>query len=759
MIATFNAPLPRSASAPPFRVPSDPDSKVTLLRLQLASPHGPRLPCANHGGGRVRRWRLRVQIPEHEHGPPEEDEAEDLVCTHPYPEERPVEDDRRCREGELRERRVGGPGAGETPVVQEQGQKTRDQGEEDNPSRRGGEPGAQTADGTLRYHYGREQRHGQEQTRAGQGVEGQVLEDEAPEHGRGAPQQRGAQGQGRGERFGGGQGHERSQISEGDQVRPHHRYREARPVSPPQPLAQQDGRQRDGEERLGLLQQDHHGRIAHGERRREEQRRQGRSAPPDDEQRDPLRRPETAEESPAQHHGRHRIQKQNQVLEEHYLRRRRHLQQGHPQDAVRPPHRRPDGDEQDAGVASVPPTHALSHLRPVELGYHTLAVGSYELLLVAAYVVDVDFIEAKVYVVLDVLEVLVEVGRHQDPILEVLDADLLSHRCEVLGGSYVRLGKRHPAIRPLLDGLLLGLFLVLGPGDVKLYHARHLGGVFVRATRALLELLHQVLYLLTRGADGDDAVAELARPAALYGARCRDVDRGRSLWHGVEPRALELYVLAAVLDDLPREESAYNLDGLHEDAQAGRRLGPVIADDVLVQRLARAEAEPEASRVHSFQRRRTLGDYGRMVPKARRGHARTETEVRGGTQSAHPGPHEGALTLIRGPGMEVVRGHDRAEPRLLSLFAPPQQLRRVELLEHRSVANGARGFHEASFVGSISASQHFGWSATLRTEHSPLRLTLVYSGTNSCRSKHAAVHQQAEVLTSRLAKPGGLLTG
>ena len=124
-------------------------------------------------------------------------------------------------------------------------------------------------------------------------------------------------------------------------------------------------------------------------------------------------------------------------------------------------------------------------------------------------VVDVDLVEAKVYIVLDVLEVLVEVGRHQDPVLEVLDADLLCHRREVLGVPYVRLGEGHPAVGPP-DGLLLGLFLILGPGDVELYHARHLGGVLVTPARTLLELLHQVLYLLVRGADGDDAVAELA---------------------------------------------------------------------------------------------------------------------------------------------------------------------------------------------------------------------------------------------------------
>jgi hypothetical protein len=68
---------------------------------------------------------------------------------------------------------------------------------------------------------------------------------------------------------------------------------------------------------------------------------------------------------------------------------------------------------------------------------------------------------------------------------------------------------------PLPDRLLFGLLLILCPRDVKLNHARHLRRVLVAPARAFLELLHQVLDLLVRGANGDDAVAELARPAAL----------------------------------------------------------------------------------------------------------------------------------------------------------------------------------------------------------------------------------------------------
>ena len=48
--------------------------------------------------------------------------------------------------------------------------------------------------------------------------------------------------------------------------------------------------------------------------------------------------------------------------------------------------------------------------RPAELGDDALPVGPDELLLVEPDVVDVDLVEAKVHVVLDVLEVLVQVG-------------------------------------------------------------------------------------------------------------------------------------------------------------------------------------------------------------------------------------------------------------------------------------------------------------------------------------------------------------
>ena len=55
----------------------------------------------------------------------------------------------------------------------------------------------------------------------------------------------------------------------------------------------------------------------------------------------------------------------------------------------------------------------------------------------------------------------------------------------------------------------------------------------------------------------------------------------------------------------------------------------------------------------------------------------------------------------------MIRGHDRPEPRLLRLFTPPEQLRRMELLEHRRVAYGTGSVHVAPF----GRAKHFSISA------------------------------------------------
>ena len=117
-------------------------------------------------------------------------------------------------------------------------------------------------------------------------------------------------------------------------------------------------------------------------------------------------------------------------------------------------------------------------------------------------------------------------------------------------------------------------------------------------------------------------------------------------------------------------------------------LGPVAADDVLVQGLARADAEPGAAGVHRLERRRRLGDDRRVEPERRAGHA--GAEVAGGAlaDSGQHVPHEGGLALLRHPGLEVVGGHAAGEAVLLGQRGQLDRLGGVELLQHGGVADG-----------------------------------------------------------------------
>src|SRR5215203_1663670 len=264
---------------------------------------------------------------------------------------------------------------------------------------------------------------------------------------------------------------------------------------------------------------------------------------------------------------------------------------------------------------------------PTELGNHTLPVGLYELLLIAPDVVDVDLVESEVYVVLDMLQMLVKIGGYQNPVPKVIYVDQLRHSREVLGIADVGLGERHPAVGPLPYGLLLGLLPTVGVGDVELNYSRHGARVLVLLPRSLLEPLYEHLYLLVRGSDSDDPVTEPSRALAHYGSGGCDVYGRRRLRHRVQLRALEPYVLTGVLHNLAGEQPADDLYRLHEYAQPRRRLGPVAADYVLVERLTGPEAQPETPRVHRLQSGGGLGDDRRVVAESRWGYAGTEAQV------------------------------------------------------------------------------------------------------------------------------------
>src|SRR5215218_11511096 len=196
-----------------------------------------------------RRWRgvAGVQVSQDEYGPPEEDEAQDLVRAHRNPEEDPVQDNSRGWEGDLRNRRVGSLGGGEAPVVEEETEEAGHQGQQDDPRRLDGKAGAHISERALHQHDGPEDGEGEEEPRSRESVEWNVLQDEPPQHGRRTPEYRGSQSESRRQSLGAPEGLERpDEAVEGDQVRPQHRNREARPVDPAQALLQQDVGQGDG---------------------------------------------------------------------------------------------------------------------------------------------------------------------------------------------------------------------------------------------------------------------------------------------------------------------------------------------------------------------------------------------------------------------------------------------------------------------------------------------------------------------------------
>jgi len=83
--------------------------------------------------------------------------------------------------------------------------------------------------------------------------------------------------------------------------------------------------------------------------------------------------------------------------------------------------------------------------------------------------------------------------------------------------------------------------------------------------------------------------------------------------------------------------------------------GPVIAEDVLVERLAGAHAERETAAEQLLRRRGGLCDHRGVDPRRRAGDGGRDAQPVGrGCDAAQHGPDERAVTLIIEPGVEVV---------------------------------------------------------------------------------------------------------
>ena len=140
-------------------------------------------------------------------------------------------------------------------------------------------------------------------------------------------------------------------------------------------------------------------------------------------------------------------------------------------------------------------------------------------------------------------------------------------------------------------------------------------------------------------------------------------------------------------------------------ADAGGR--PAPADDVLVQVLARAEAEMEAAVAHRGDRGGLLRDDRRVVADRRAGDERDQVDSLGlhGQRTEHA-PRVGAVFVRIQPGMEVVGDREEVEARLLRPRRLGKQVRRVVQLAHQAVAVLGHGASLENAAGSIRRPAH-----------------------------------------------------
>ena len=172
--------------------------------------------------------------------------------------------------------------------------------------------------------------------------------------------------------------------------------------------------------------------------------------------------------------------------------------------------------------------------------------------------------------------------------------------------------------------------------------------------------------------------------------------------------------------------------------------GQYCADDVLVERFAAAEAEPVPARVHGGEGGGCLGDHRGMHAEGGCGDA--GAEVAGGllAEGAEHIPDEGCLTLLRDPGLEVVGGHGACEAVLLGFGRQLEDLGRVELLQHRGVADlrlRLRGRGHGSILARPSRGALSGADCHMAADRS-----------RAPSQRRAPPHPEAHARTGRLAR-------
>ena len=289
---------------------------------------------------------------------------------------------------------------------------------------------------------------------------------------------------------------------------------------------------------------------------------------------------------------------------------------------------------------------------------------------------------------------LVHIGRNHHAALEVFRAHQLGHLLEIERRANVRLGEFHAAIGPFGHGVGQGFFIGRRPAHVQLQQFGHFVGVFARLARALVEFAEQHLDLVERRPHRDHAVGQLAGLFGIERPGSRHQNFGRSFRHGPEARGLHAVMLAVVLDVLAGnrgiEQLADDFDSFEHAGRALADVGPILPQNMLVERFARAQAEPGTAGIHRGHGCSGLRHHGGVPAEGGRDHTGAKIALGAFTQRGQHVPDEGALALLGHPGLEMVGSHDAVKAFFLRIGREADGFGRMELLEHGRIADEAR---------------------------------------------------------------------
>ncbi len=168
---------------------------------------------------------------------------------------------------------------------------------------------------------------------------------------------------------------------------------------------------------------------------------------------------------------------------------------------------------------------------------------------------------------------------------------------------------------------------------------------------------------------GDHHVGALTGQRTRFGPGDGDPDRNAPGRQVPQPGLLDVEVLAPEVDArLAVEQTADDLGGFREHRMPDADSGPALADDVLVEVLAGAEAEAEPVAREDPQRRRLLGDDRRVIPDRRDKSRRSS-----GRSVRSPGqpPRGSPMRSRHGPARPATADSDLSRPRSRSRPPPP----------------------------------------------------------------------------------------